>query len=82
MAYTKNPIDILKPLADARIPLIHICGDADEVVPFDENTVILKDRYEKLGGHMTLIVKKGFKHHPHGLDDPTPVVDFILGNTR
>ena len=78
MAYTKNPIDNLKPLADARIPLIHICGDADEVVPFDENTVILKDRYEKLGGHMTLIIKKGFKHHPHGLDDPTPVVDLIL----
>ncbi len=82
MAYTKNPVDSLKPLADAKVPIIHICGDADEVVPFDENTVILKERYEKLGGQMTLIIKKGFKHHPHGLDDPTPVVEFILRNTR
>ncbi len=78
LAYAKNPIDNLKPLADAKIPLIHVCGDADEVVPFEENTVILKARYEQLGGSLTLIVKKGFKHHPHGLDDPAPVVDFIV----
>jgi pimeloyl-ACP methyl ester carboxylesterase len=81
LAYDKNPIDNLKPLADAKIPIIHLCGDADEVVPFDENTVILKARYEKLGGAFTLIVKPGFKHHPHGLDDPTPIVDFILKHT-
>ena len=82
LAYPKNPIDNLKPLADAKIPLIHVCGDADEVVPFEENTVILKERYEKLGGTLQLIVKPGFKHHPHGLDNPTPVVEFILAHTR
>jgi pimeloyl-ACP methyl ester carboxylesterase len=81
LMYAKNPIDNLKPLADAKIPLIHVCGDADEVVPYPENTVILRDRYEKLGGHIEVIVKPGFKHHPHGLDDPTPVVDFILAHT-
>jgi pimeloyl-ACP methyl ester carboxylesterase len=81
LAYGKNPIDNLKPLADARIPIIHICGDADEVVPYPENTAILKDRYEKLGGEIVVIIKKGLKHHPHGLEDPTPVVNFILKNT-
>jgi len=81
LAYTKNPIDTLKPLADAKIPIIHLCGDADEVVPYPENTVILKDRYEKLGGNISVIVKPGFKHHPHGLDDPTPIVNFILEHT-
>jgi pimeloyl-ACP methyl ester carboxylesterase len=81
LAYAKNPIDNLKPLADAKIPVIHLCGDADEVVPYPENTVILKERYEKLGGSITVIVKPGFKHHPHGLDDPTPIVDFILKHT-
>ena len=81
LAYDKNPIDNLQPLADAKIPIIHLAGDADEVVPYPENTVILKERYEKLGGKITVIVKKGFKHHPHGLDDPTPVVDFILQHT-
>ena len=81
LAYTKNPIDNLKPLADAKIPIIHLCGDADEVVPYSENTVILKERYEKLGGPITVIVKPGFKHHPHGLDDPVPIVNFILDHT-
>jgi predicted esterase len=78
LAYDKNPIDNLAPLAKARVPLLHLCGDADEVVPYPENTVILKERYEKLGGTIRVIVKPGLKHHPHGLDDPKPAVDFIL----
>lgn len=78
LAYDKNPVDNLAPLATAKVPLLHICGDADEVVPYAENTVLLKTRYEKLGGTIHVIVKPGLKHHPHGLDDPTPAVDFIL----
>ncbi len=77
MAYTQNPINNLAPLARAHVPLIHVAADADEVVPYPENTVLLKERYEKLGGTIRVIVKPGFKHHPHGLDDPTPLVDFI-----
>jgi hypothetical protein len=26
--------------------------------------------------------KPGFKHHPHGLPNPTPIVDFILPGNR
>lgn len=78
LAYDKNPIDQLAPLAAAKIPLLHVYGDADEVVPWDENTGILADRYRKLGGSITLIVKPGVGHHPHGLDDPTPIVEFIV----
>lgn len=81
LLFKKNPVDNLRPLARARVPIIHIAGDADEVVPFEENTLLLKDRYEKLGGTIKVIVKHGFKHHPHGLDDPSPVVDFILPYT-
>ena len=78
LAYDKNPIDNLAPLAKAKVPLLHICGDADEVVPYAENIIILKERYEKLGGKIHVIVKPGLKHHPHGLDDPTPAVEYIL----
>ncbi len=81
LAYPKNPIDNLAPLAKAHVPIIHLAADADEVVPYPENTVIIKERYEKLGGKIQVIVKPGFKHHPHGLDDPTPLVDFILAHT-
>ena len=75
-----NPIDILEPIAKAKIPIIHVVGDKDDVVPIDENTMVLKERYEKLGGHVELIVKAGVGHHPHSLTDPTPIVDYILKN--
>jgi len=82
LAYTKNPIDNLAPLAKAHVPVIHCVAEADEVVPYEENTPILQERYEKLGGKMQVILKHGFKHHPHGLDDPTPLVEFILAHTE
>lgn len=78
LAYTKNPVDNLEALARANVPLLHIYGDADEVVPWDENTGLLAERYRKLGGNIQLIVKPGVGHHPHGLDDPRPIVDFFL----
>ncbi len=81
IAYGKNPIDNLKPLADAHVPLLHVYGDADDVVPWDENTGVLTERYRKLGGSITLIPKPGIGHHPHGLSDPTPIVEFILQHT-
>lgn len=78
MAYTGNPIDDLQTLADNDIPILHLCGDADEVVPAEENTVILEKRYKALGGNIEVIWKPGAKHHPHCLSDPTPIVNFVL----
>ncbi|MCG3146790.1 MAG: hypothetical protein PCFJNLEI_00224 [Verrucomicrobiae bacterium] len=77
LAYPGNPIDSLAPLARAGIPLIHVVGDADVVVPVAENTAIVAERYRQLGGAITVIHKPGVGHHPHGLTDPTPVADFI-----
>ncbi len=73
-----NPIDRLGPLAKAGVPLLHVCGDADDVVPIEENTGVLEKRYKELGGPIEVIVKKGVGHHPHSLKDPKPIVDFIL----
>ncbi len=78
LAYKKNPVDQLEPLAKAKIPLIHVVGDADDVVPVVENTAIIEARYKALGGTIKVVNKPGIKHHPHGLSDPTPVVEFIL----
>lgn len=78
LAYPKNPIDTLAPLAAAKVPLFHVVGDADDVVPYPENTAIVEERYKKLGGEITVLHKPKVGHHPHGLDDSTPVVEFIL----
>ena len=39
---------------------------------------LVAERYRQLGGSITLIPKRGVGHHPHGLDDPKPIVDFIM----
>jgi pimeloyl-ACP methyl ester carboxylesterase len=80
LAWKHSPIDILRPIAKAHIPILHVVGDADEVVPYGENTLVLKKRYEALGGHVGLIVKPGVGHHPHSLADPSPIVQYILKN--
>lgn len=77
LAYDQNPVDLLEPLAKARVPMLLVCGDSDITVPYEENGAILKARYEKLGGPVQLILQEGVGHHPHGLADPTPVMDFI-----
>ncbi|MFM9966277.1 MAG: GDSL-type esterase/lipase family protein [Planctomycetaceae bacterium] len=77
LASSQNPIDNLAPLAKEKVPLLHVFGDADDVVPWEENTGLIAERYEKLGGKIELIRKSGIGHHPHGLEDSTPIVEFI-----
>jgi pimeloyl-ACP methyl ester carboxylesterase len=81
LSYQKNPVDNLAPLAAAKVPLLHVFGDADQVVPWEENTKCLAERYRELGGSITLIRKPGVGHHPHGLTDSRPIVDFVMHNS-
>ena len=75
LAYKKNPLDNLNTLAQAKIPIIHVVGDMDKIVPVSENTAIAQERYKKMGGIFEVIHKKDVGHHPHSLKDPTPIVD-------
>ena len=76
-----NPIDNLKPLAAAKIPILVVCGGADDVVPIEENTRVLEKRYTELGASITVITKPFSNHHPHSLRNPTPIVNFVLAHT-
>ena len=73
-----SPVDQAALLANTRIPILSVCGDADNTVPFLENTILLRDRMAQSGGSMTVITKPGVDHHPHSLKDPTPIVDFVV----
>lgn len=68
-------------LAKAGVPVLHVCGAADSIVPVDENTYVLEKAYKEAGGDITIIVKEGIGHHPHSLKDPAPIVRFILSHT-
>ncbi len=81
LRFKGNPIDQLKPIAQAKIPILHVVGDADKVVPVIENTAIVEKRYRELGGSIQVIHKPGVGHHPHSLKNAKPIVDFILKNT-
>jgi len=78
LAYGKNPIDNLAPLAKAGIPILSVCGADDVVVPVAENTAIVEARYKKLGGQIKTVIKPNNGHHPHSLKDPAPIVAFVL----
>ena len=82
LAFNGNPVDRLAPLAKAKVRLIHVVGDTDDVVPVAENTSLIESRYKALGGQIQVIHKPGVGHHPHGLDDPTPVATFIRESFR
>jgi len=79
LATFRGPLERLRPLAAAGVPILAVCGDADRVVPYAENTAVLERRYRELGGPIEVILKLGVDHHPHSLKDPAPIVDFIVG---
>ncbi|HVY73179.1 MAG TPA: GDSL-type esterase/lipase family protein [Puia sp.] len=78
MKFAGSPVDKVKEIAAGGYPMLHVCGDADEVVPIEENTGLFSQQIVALKGDITVIHKPGFKHHPHSLPNPTPIVDFIL----
>lgn len=73
-----SPVDNAQKLANANISILNVSGDADQVVPLDENTMLLRDRMVQAGGSMRVITKPGVDHHPHSLTDPAPIVDFVM----
>ncbi|HUT57332.1 MAG TPA: prolyl oligopeptidase family serine peptidase [Phycisphaerae bacterium] len=57
-----NPVDRLAPLAAAGVPVLHVHGDGDAVVPVDQHSQALVDRYRALGGPAELVVIPGKGH--------------------
>ena len=58
-----NPVDRLASLAEAKVPIFHIHGDQDKVVPLDDNSALVAKRYRELGGEMELKVVEGQGHN-------------------
>ena len=81
LEYKGNPVDNLEILARHGVKLIHAARTEDTVVPIAENTDIVEKRYKELNGSIKVFRHPG-GHHPHGLDDPAPLIDYILENVR
>lgn len=74
--YDRNPVNTVHILKENDVPVIIVYGDADEVVPVEENTLLML----KSNPEIKSICKKGGLHHPHCLDDPSSIVEFIKNN--
>ncbi len=73
-----NPLDNIDRYLALGLPTILIAGDSDTVVPYPENGRVLEKALVSSSLHHLVGVKPGVGHHPHSLEDPTPIVDFIL----
>ena len=74
----EHPMDKLPILIQNDIPVVMVYGKDDTVVPYCENGAILEKYYNEYGGKLLAIGKDGCNHHPHGLENPQPIVDFII----
>ncbi|HEY0053827.1 MAG TPA: GDSL-type esterase/lipase family protein [Pedobacter sp.] len=77
-SFKNNPLDKVAKIVKGKYPMLHVVGDADDVVPVAENTTLFEQQVKALGGDITVIHKPGVGHHPHSLANPQPIVDFIL----
>ena len=60
--------------------MIMLYGNADGVVIYEENGRVLEDFYRENGGVLKVISRSMCGHHPHGLDDPSVIIEFIEQN--
>ena len=74
-----NPIERVKPLADAKIPMLFIHGDSDTVVPIEKNAGEYVARCKNLGGNASIIVVPGKGHEvcPEFFQSQ-PFTEFVL----
>jgi hypothetical protein len=61
-------------LAANNVPILNICGSIDPIL---NNTYAVQSLYHANGGRMSVLVKDGTAHHPHSLNDPNVIADFI-----
>lgn len=77
ICYREHPIDKMHLLLKNKIPIILVYGDSDDTVPYEENGLLLEAYYQKNSGILVAIGKENCGHHPHGLTDNTPIIEFV-----
>jgi len=78
-----NPVDRIAVLAKAGVPIYHMHGDVDNLVPLRENSLELKKRYDAYGGNMILEFIRGQGHNYWpGWYTNQKLVDFVIVNAK
>jgi len=78
-----NPIERLDGLLNNEVPVFVVHGDSDVVVPYDDNTKLLRERYEAGGGKIEVKVIKGEGHKVSpSFFECRELVDFVLAAAK
>lgn len=75
--YSKTQLSRADKLALNKIPVLVVAGDSDLTVPYEENAKLFIQKYKETYHDITIIIKKGCGHHPHSLDDVSPIIEFV-----
>lgn len=76
--HPKNPLNNYLPVIRAAIPILAIRSGQDQTVLPERNIDLLAEAIQSGGGNIQILRRDLYGHHPHGLDDPTPLTGFIL----
>lgn len=79
-AYREQVDQGIQTLLRNKIPLVIVAGEKDEVVPYEENGAILQKAYANTKVPFAIYMKPECGHHPHSLENPEPVVTFLVDN--
>ena len=74
-AIERESLGRLGELAAADVPILQVCGSLDPLL--GGNALAAESIYQAFGGRMSLLIKDGAGHHPHSLQDPKLLADFI-----
>ena len=74
------PVNLAPQLKD--FPILLIYGKQDITVPPEDNCEMLLARLEAQEGRgkVEVIARNAWAHHPHGLDDTKPILDFMTAH--
>ena len=82
MNFKGAPINLIDRIVSGGFPMLHVVGDADKIVPPEENTTPFEKRIRAAGGSIHVIHKPDVGHHPHSLSNPQPIADFMMTALR
>lgn len=85
LRYSDQPKDNLDKLAALKVPILHVIGLDDKIVPISENTLLLVQNYVLKGGPATIIPmtkgKQTLEGHHFPIEQPGLIADFIYRNS-
>src|SRR5690606_30534359 len=75
--FSGSPTDKIEAIVRGNYPILILCADEDEAVDPETQTLAFEKKIKAAGGDITVVMKPGFKHHPHAFPNPAPIVDFL-----